>query len=290
MKNFVYILNLLIVISTISCGQNSFKKELNGKWYGIENNGYTRMHFYPDSLIFTEAYRERVEWKATESQINFSLPSNMWLDSIKNVKVNYRLSKHRDTLFGTFKNLHGENKLNLIRAKNYIEYLNKRYEINFSLPENNTVEYLKPPINEAYDSYGLKVFIGYLNNKIIGKTELSENLNTIESDIISFKDSIKPNGREEVDGYDKFYDRRFHLRVFADKKISDSIITKYLSVTVKHDISEKNAYSRKPTNDTLPIRIYRIYQSEETENLQTIRGKEIKTNANNIYFEQQENL
>lgn len=279
-----YVLKFLIIISALSCGQNSFEKELNGKWYGIENDGYTRIHFYPDSVVFTEEYRESVEWKATKSQIHFSLPNNMMLDSMKDIKINYKLSERGDTLFGSFKNLHGENKLNLIRAKNYIEYLNKRYEINFSLPEDNSVEYLKPPNNESYDRYGLKVFIGYLDNKIVGKTELSENLTYIKSDIISFKDRIIPNGRAEVDGYDTFYDYRFHLRVFADKKISDSIITQYLSVTIKHKTTEVNAYSRKPTNDTLPIRIYRIYQSEETENLHAIKGKVIKTNANNIYY------
>ncbi|MDH7447825.1 hypothetical protein [Aquimarina sp. 2201CG14-23] len=282
MKNLIYILNFIIIISVLSCGQNSFEKELNGKWYGIEDNGITRMHFYPDSLILTADPYEKVTWKANKSKIEFDYPFLIW-DSLGSpnriqdkITIHYKLSKDKDTLFGVFVNQFGENKLNLLRTKNYLEYINKRYAV--ELPIDNSVELIK-----TKGKYGLKVFMTNSDNKIIGRTELSENLNYIESDIIKFKDSIKPNGRTEIDGHDKFYDRRFHIRVFADKKISDSIITQYLSVTVKHEISEKNAYLRKPPNDTLPIKIYRIYQSEETENLGDLKGKEIKTIANNIY-------
>jgi len=93
------------------------------------------MHFYPDSLVFTEEFTESVEWNATESQIDFSLPNNyFYLDSSKNFTVYYKFSKNEDTLFGTIKNAYGENELNFLKAENHIKYLNKKYDVEFQLP------------------------------------------------------------------------------------------------------------------------------------------------------------
>jgi hypothetical protein len=273
----------LIIILAFSCGQNSSEKKLNGKWYGIENNGYTRMHFYPDSLVFTEEFTESVGWNATESQIDFSLPNNyFYLDSSKNFTVYYKFSKNKDTLFSTIKNAYGENELNFIKAKSHIEYLNKKYEIEFQLPKSNSSELI-----ELDAIYGLKVFMEKSKNKIVGKTEITTNLNNLESDIKIFKNSIKPYEQHQIDTHEMFLDRRFHLRVFADKSISDSIITEYLKATIHIKNSEADKHIperfRGVKRDTLPIRIFRIYNSKEGINLWNIKGKEIKTIANTVY-------
>ena len=159
---------------------------------------------------------------------------------------------------------------------------NKRYKTEFSLPEDNSVELI-----ETESIYGLRVFIGNSNNKINGRTELSENLNQLESDIKTFKDSIKPYTRHQKETHKISLDRRFHLRVFADKNIPDSTITKYLKATIKRKNSEIDKYYpeefRGIKRDTLPIRIYRIYQSKEKENLGILKGKVIKTIANTVY-------
>lgn len=84
--------------------------------------------------------------------------------------------------------------------------------------------------------------------------------------------------------YDKFHDYRFHIRVYADKKIPDSIITQYLSVTLQEKASKRNELVPKPPPvDTLPIRIYRIYRGEEEPELNLLREKKIKTNAKYVY-------
>gem|GEM_PF-3209438 len=283
MKKSHYISNFLILILIFSCGQNSSEKKLNGKWYGIENNGFTRMHFYPDSLVFTEEFTESVEWNATESQIDFSLPNNyFYLDSSKNFTAYYKFSKNQDTLFCTIKNDYGENELNFLKAENYIEYLNKKHEVEFQLPKNDSVEFI-----ELDNIYGLKVFIGKSNNSIIGKTELSNDLKNLESDIKIFKDSIRPYEQNQIETHEMFLDRRFHIRVFADKSISDSTITKSLKTTIylKNSEADKNLPERfrGEKRDTLPIRIFRIFDSKEEINLWKIKGKEIKTIANNVY-------
>lgn len=241
------------------------------------------MHFYPDSLVFTEEFTESVEWNATESQIAFSLPNNyFYLDSSKNFTVYYKFSKNEDILFGTIKNAYGENELNFLKAENYIEYLNKKYDVEFQLPESKSIALIEPDA-----IYGLKVFIGKSNGKIVGKTEITRNLNNLESDIKIFKDSIKPYEQQQIDTHEMFLDRRFHLRVFADKSISDSTITEYLKATIHLKNSEADKHLperfRGVKRDTLPIRIFRIFNSKEEINLWTIKGKEIKTIANNVY-------
>mgnify|MGYP003679499875 CR=1 FL=1 len=277
---------LIIFCSTLflfSCGQNSSEKQLNGKWYGIENDGYTKIHFYPDSLVYDEEYKETVEWTASKQEIEFSLPSNLWLDSIKDVTVKYKLSNNKDTLFGTFINMNGEVKSSLLRADNYIEYLNKLYEIKFSLPKSDTVKLI-----ETDKIYGMKIFMGISGDKIIAKTELSENLNNLETDILKFKDSIRPYEEYQIETHEWMLDTRFHLRVFADKKIADSTITKYLKATIYYNDLETSKHlpeeSKKVVRDTLPIRIFRIFKGKEEVKRWNIKGREIKTIANNVYI------
>lgn len=289
MKAQVYIINFLVSLSIFGCLQNSSEKNLNGRWYEIENYGNARWEFYPDSLIITADTQEKVNWRADESKIRFNIPtfyqdsSRKFIDLNDKIVINYKLSNTKDRLFGTIKNLYGEHEFSLLKAKNYVEFLNKKYEIEFSLPKDDSAKKI-----ENHKAYGLNVFLEYSNNTIIGKTELSENLDHLESDIKKFKDSIRHTGRSEVDKIDAFYDLRFHLRVFADKNISDSIITSCLPVTIKRKYSKFiegfPERFREPVRDTLPIKIYRMYQSEEEVEFSNIKGKEIKSIANNVYY------
>ncbi|GGG60556.1 hypothetical protein GCM10010976_34150 [Bizionia arctica] len=260
----------------ISCGQNKYEKQLNGNWYEIKNDGITRLNFKTDSLIITDLRTQVVEWTADKSKIEFDY-NLLFPDSlgkkIKKTTLQYHLSSKKDTLFTKFIETQKEIKFNLIRADNYIDYLNKKSGIKFELPNDSKSE----PVN-LDNEYSLKIFMGFSNNKIIGKTELSNNLNNLESDIKTIKDNLI-TGRPEQDVRNEF---RFHLRVFADKKISDSMITKSLPITFKSDIFKIYDYPRPP-NDTLSIKIYRIYQSEEKENLGFMNGKKIKTIANTVY-------
>lgn len=287
LKKLIYILPFLILISLLSCCQNSSEKQLNGKWYEIGNCNYgggAKWHFYPDSLIVFAEYNEKIEWSATTSKIEFEYPtfyqdsSGKFAEIIDEIIINYKLSDDKDSLFGTSKNVYEEREFGLLRAKNYIEFLAKKYGMDFSIPKDNSAELIK-----SRKTHGLNVFMEYSDNKIVGKTELSNNLNHFKSDIITFKDRIHPDEREEL-MYDKFHDFRFHVRVYADKKIPDSIITQYLSVTIESEISKRNeSVPMPPPVDTLPIKIYRIYRGEEEPEFNLLRTKEIKTNAKYVY-------
>lgn len=273
-----------MVTLLLSCGQNSSEKQLNGRWYEIQHSGNTKWEFYSDSLNITIEDKDKVEWSATKSKIEFDYPTFYW-DSlgiprniIDKVTINYKLSDNKDSLYGIYHNMYGEFPVSLLKAKDYIEFLTKRYNIDFSLPDDDTVEEMA-----LSKFHGLNVFMGYSGNNIVGKTELSNDLNHFKSDILTFKDSIHPDGRQEL-MYDKYHDFRFHIRVLADKKIPDSIITQFLSVTIESDAAKRNELVPIPPHrDTLPIKIYRMYRAKEEPDFGFLRGRKIKTNAKYVY-------
>ncbi len=274
-----------------SCGQNSSEKELNGNWRAIESE-FSTWHFFPDSLVlkFPGESDEKTNWSANKSQIEFELPNLYWElsetpeDSINRILINYELSENRDSLFGTLRNNWGVHKFGLLRTKSYIEYLKKKFAVEFTLPKDSSGIYLGQMYHSTIGSkklhpnYGLKIFMGSSNNKIIARTELSENLNNLEFDIKNFKDSIRPLGEEFAGENEMYSEERFHLRIFADKSIPDSIVTNKLKITINQKKSEDN----KHYTDTLPIRIYRILKTKGIDP-RNIKGKEIKTIANTVY-------
>ncbi|WP_299683640.1 hypothetical protein [uncultured Dokdonia sp.] len=289
MKKTIYLLRFLILLLLLSCGQNSYEKELNGTWYEVENEYYT-WNFFPDSLIVKGDVKERVKWKATKSNIRIKAPIfyedslGRLKDTIDPILIKYQLSKKKDSMYGTLQNIYGTFSFALLKADNYTDYLNKKYGIDFSIPQDNSAELI-----DTDNIYGLKVFLGRSKkNKIIGRTTLSKNLTNLEADIKKFKDSIKPYEEYQIKTHKSYLERRFHLRVFADKTIPDSTITKYLKTTIPIKNSGVDTYlpeKFKPNKgDTLPIRIYRILESKEEQSAWKMKGKKIQTRANNVYI------
>jgi hypothetical protein len=291
----------MLILLAFSCGQNSAEKELNGNWREIESE-YSTWHFYPDSLIlkFPGEWNEKTYWTANKSQIEFeyrifgfdSLGKD--INTINNVLINYQLSDNKDSLFGTIKNNWGIHKFGLLKTKNYIEYLKRKFGTEFTLPKDSTgknlgrLSFSSLGGYKLHPIYGLKIFMGRNSkNEVIARTELFENLYNLEFDIKKFKDSIKPWDVPETGTNEMYLDERFHLRVFADESIPDSIITNKLEVTITQNNSELDKhypeYLRGQKRDTLPIRIYRILKTKEEINPQNIKGKEIKTIANTVY-------
>jgi hypothetical protein len=262
-----------------SCGQNSAEKELNGNWREIENE-YSTWHFYPDSLILklTGEADEKIEWKANKSQIEFEIETfesnsaGKFIDTINKILIDYQLSDKKDSLFGTLKNNYGMHKFSMLKIENYNEYLNRKFGVEFTLPKSDSTELIKvDPI------YGMKIFISSANNQLIGKTEFSNSLNNLENDIKSFKDKLGT-----FFGPKDWRIQKFYLSVYADKKVTDSIITESLFVTTKSDFFINNDIPRPP-NDTMAIKIYRIYDDGKNNNVGFRKAKRIKTIANTVY-------
>lgn len=287
MKKLLYIqvslIFILLFILLFPRGQNSAEKELNGDWRDIESE-YVTWHFYPDGLVLKIGDRdEKTEWKANKSKIEFEFPEFGFdalgnkIDTINKVLITYQLSDNKDSLFGSWKDNWGIHKFSLLKTKNYIDYLKKKFGIEFILPKDSSSINLGQMYHSTiggkklHPDYGLKIFMGSSNDEIVARTELSENLSNLEFDIKRFKDSIRPLSEYIPKENELYSDERFHLRVFADKSISDSIITNKLKVT----INKKNSELNKHYPDTLPIRIYRILKTKGIAP-RNIKGKEIK--------------
>ena len=246
----------MIILFAFSCRQNSSEEELNGNWREIENE-YSTWHFYRDSIVFKLSgnTQNKTEWNANKSQIKLEIPNfdrnsvGELVDTIHKVRIDYTLSSKKDSLFGTINNNYGKHKLNLLKTKSYSEYLNKKFGIEFTLPKTDSAELVKlDPI------YGMKIFMYVENNKIKGKTELSNSLNNLEYDIISFREKL-----QTYFGPKDWRNLKFYLSVYADKVIPDSTITKSLAITTKSNFFINNDFPRPPTNDPHPIKIYRMH-------------------------------
>lgn len=277
MKKFTYLICGVIILFLFSCGQNSFEKQLNGKWYELETGGAVRLNFFEDSLIITDTRIQSVDWSANESVIEFDYQL-LFADTLGRkmipTKLKYKLSATKDTLFTQILDYQEKRSLNLLRADNYIDYLNKKTGIKFDLPNSDTIESL-----DLDTFFGFKIYLGMSDGIINGKTIFSNDLTSLESDIRSFRDSV-------IIGRPENYwlnEKRFHLKVFADKKIPDSLITSVLRLNLHSELYKK-AENYRPPYDTLPIKLYRMYQSPEYENLGFMNATEIESKTNLIFI------
>ncbi|MEP3967399.1 MAG: hypothetical protein ABJM08_00200 [Nonlabens sp.] len=245
--------------------------KLQGRWFNLENE-YDQWDFNNDTLYVID---ERVLYDATASKIKFDIPTldyyedTIWEYRDIKILINYKLSQSNDSLYGTLRNGHGTYDFSLIKAESYEEYLNKKFNLKFQLLENDSVK-----ISTTIPKYGLKIFMGKTDSTIISKTELSNNLNSMKSDIKIFKDSIRPNELYEVQNHDEMIDEWFHIRVFADKQIPDSIITYTLQQTKTFKNQEK--WKGEDVDYRMPIRIYRVFKNCNQTNPDSVKGKWIK--------------
>ena len=246
-----------------SCGQNSAEKELIGNWREIENE-YSTWHFYPDSLVFklTGEPNKTTDWKASKTQIEFEIETfernstGKFIDTIHKILIDYQLSDKKDSLFGTLTNNYGVHNFSMLKTKNYNEYLNRKFGVKITLPKNDSNE-----LKKVDPVYGMKIFMNLENDNIVAKTELSNSLNNLETDIKDFKNKL-----ESYFGTYDLRTERFYLGVYADRHIPDSMITANLAVTIKSNFFLNNEYDAipipRPPGDTLPINIYRMYESD----------------------------
>ncbi len=116
---------------------------------------------------------------------------------------------------------------------------------------------------EIDGDYGFKIFAGNKNGSVTIVTEFGNGLDSLEKDIFKFKQKINPQ--------DKYHEEKLkyesHFRIFADKSISDEILKENIQKLTESEINQ----------------VFRVYKSEEYENLGYLKGERIKTIANNGY-------
>ncbi len=241
-----------------SCAQNNHEKNLLGKWYCIENDGYTRIEFYPDSLIFREVYAQNVDWKANDSifEFDFTYKHPFTVNKTRKIISHYVLSKEKDTLFCEVPVSIGVNNFTFLRADSYIDFLSKKNRIKLNLPIDLKVRHI-----DLASDYGFKIYIKKDKNRLIGLTEHGNSLDSLIFDLREFANKFDQTDQFNMD---KLKDE-IHFRIFADKSICDQQVANFI----------------QKANNTGIEKGYRIYESIELQNIGNLRGKSIKTTTNN---------
>ncbi|WP_405368933.1 hypothetical protein [Nonlabens sp. Asnod2-A12] len=271
MKTSFYVIIIFLLVLLCSCGQKEAEGRFQGTWFNLENE-YDQWNFRNDTLY---VYEEMVIYDATRSKIEFDIPildyyeDSIWEFRDRSILVNYKLSESNDSIYATWKSIYNSQDFSLIKVNSYEEYLRRKFNFKFHLPENDSVKTL-----QTIPKYGLKIFMGKTDGTIISRTELSNNLNSMKSNIKSFKDSIRPNTHYEIEDHDEMIDEWFHIRVYADKQISDSTIIYTLQQTKTFKNQEK--WKGEDIDNRVPIRIYRVFKNRNQTNPNSVKGKWIK--------------
>lgn len=240
------ILILLFSIIFFSCGKNQYEKKLLGKWYSL-NEKY-KLELYQDSLFISDIQNQRTSWYANESELKYKY--KIFLSGkIENISLKYSLNEQEDslTLFSEKQNLEPQT---FIRSNSFEEFLQKKNNIKFSLPENQKADYFRG--NQHFE---IKVFIGYMNKILTVKTEYSPNLNNLEND---FNLHILKNKNEYQNEYENYfgkdiigfenYSRKFtYYSLFVDNNVSEKNIGKYIDLLKDSEIKT----------------VYQIFKTEE---------------------------
>ncbi|GFD76386.1 hypothetical protein KUL113_58060 [Tenacibaculum sp. KUL113] len=233
---------LLIIVYQFSCGRNKYEKKIIGEWY--DYNESMKLSFSEDSVTIYDYQILKTIWKANNKEIQ--IPYKLFgSDSVINPVLNYNL-KSNDTLIIT-NTKDSLTNYTFLRAKNYLDFLAKKNNLSFSLDKNEQAF-----MQRKDDFYGIKIFLGYHKNKIIAKSEFSNNLNNLDYDL---KIKLRDINKDYEDNYKGFYDyekwknKMLHYYVFCDENIPIDTLNTYLEKLRKSKINK----------------IYRVYNTLEEE-------------------------
>jgi hypothetical protein len=234
----------------MSCKQNSFEKNLNGKWYALENDAVTRFYFYPDSLVLMELNIQKLSWTANDTKIEFNYVEDWPYNSSENDTIkrvlNYFLSKNGSELLLKLKDSASNQRFQMIKAESYFDFLSKKNGVPFNLPKDNNSDYIT-----LDNRYGLKFFARTTNKKTLITSEYGNELDSITNDFTNFKQTLNPT----IGSNDQKLTSEIHFKVFADRSVSDEEIEKLFR---KAGIHKK---------------VYRIYESDSYFNYMNLKGK-----------------
>lgn len=247
------ILLIILMLSLSSCNPNKYEKKLLGDWY--EHDGNIKFDFEKDSVTIFEFWIQKTTWTADNEKIKIKYQT--WgSDSIIKTSLNYNLVDENTLIVKT--DIDSSKTFKFIRAKNYLDFLSLKYKVNFELDQNEEAS-----IQRKSDFHGIKVFIGFYQNKVIAKTEFSENLKNLDNDIEDKIKQIKSeyeNNYKDVFEYEKWKELVLHYSIFVDKRIHEDTIDFYLSKLRASRIKK----------------IYRVYDTKEEELTPFQNLKEIK--------------
>ena len=223
MKRFFTIIFITSIL--ISCKNNEYEKKIIGTWYSLLEN--EKLTFDSDSLFVNNSSKIGT-WNATENEIEY-----LWQyyknDSIKKITHRYRLHS-KDTLF-LFSNDSTKNRFTFIKADNFLDLILKKNNVQITLNKNPNSEF-----KEIENAFGIKIFISSDKGKINAKSEYSDNIENLKSDLELHLNNINPylinrfnnfsDSYKEKMEFEKWRKRRIYYSIFADREIlNDSILT-----------------------------------------------------------------
>ncbi|WP_117885046.1 hypothetical protein [Aureibaculum luteum] len=219
----------------VNCSRNKYEKELIGVWNDFPSGGSNEFRFYEDSIIhYTYNIYRKGTWQVDKSQIKFHFPKELAGFNTK-FTLDYKLSENKDALFAKLPKDSVFSHHGLFKVNNYwIHYLRK-FDFQINLPEAN-FEMTK---NEAIE-YGIDLFVGYKNKKLIVKLD-----HPLEygNDISSF---IKPYIYSERAIWEEEEIKNLYFNLIADKNVSE-----------QHIDSIKNILNVFPK-----MKIFRVYKND----------------------------
>jgi hypothetical protein len=209
--------------SKLTDSRNDYEKELIANWNNYPLGYRNDITFMQDSIItFNNFEKEIGNWKADSSKIYISFYNKSKYYQLKEVVLNYRLSKNKDTLH--IKD--ALNEINLLKVKNYWEHYLKEIDLKINLPK---PDFKTTKIDS--DKKGFDIYIGFKNNKVEIKTESTYQ---------------KYNILEKLDNHlmDKIYS---HYNLIIDEKVPQKNID---SVKQVLSIYPKMKFFRVYKNDS----------------------------------------
>ncbi|SFS81156.1 hypothetical protein [Lutibacter maritimus] len=160
---------IIFLIILTSCSRNEYEKELIGNWNNFPLDFMSDITFKQDSIITYNYFEKEVgEWKADSSKIYITFLNRTKNHHRKELVLNYRISRNKDTLY-TFENLDDYRKeFYLLKVKDYWKHYLKEIDLEINLPK---ADFEITQIDS--EKKGFDIYIGFKNNKLKVKTELT---------------------------------------------------------------------------------------------------------------------
>lgn len=200
-----------------SCEKTITKSDFIGNWSTTsDTNVHIDIEFYLDSMVVNESLTSHSytdDWVIEGSKIKQSLIRGDTSTLNRKNTLNYKFNTAKDTLFLKHEN-ENQYHIKLTKINNGFNYFKNKVGINFKFKKNT--QKLTPADTS---SYKINIYLGFKNNKFIAKTDASNDLNSLITEVLDLNE-IYPKKEHQLLQYMLFIDERV-----PQKKI-DSIKTK----------------------------------------------------------------
>jgi len=223
MKKTIFLITFLAIC--LSCKKENIKSDFFGNWSSTsDTNAEIDIMFFKDSMVIDNSIMYgtySLKWKIRGSKIEQTLlRGDSSILNNKNIS-NYEFNYNKDTLVIKHKSDSTRN-IKFRKIKNGYEYFENKIGLEIKL---KTVS--EKPISAGNNDYNFNIYLALKNNKIIAKTDYSNNLNNLAFQLFNFKSQIS----------EKDWNRLKYV-LFIDKNVSNKKIDSIKSLFIK-EIVEK---------------------------------------------------